>query len=238
VSQVAVYRDGVPLSRRRIITAAMELIEAEGSQAVSMTRLATELGCGLVPLYSHVPSTSALLDGITATIMSGVDARLSAGAGWADELRAQARAFRQAARAYPRCSVAVAGREPATAPLHRPTEEALAALRTAGFCGQDAIRIVRALAAYLTGTLIREVGSSRGIPFGSSPGSPPGGAPAPGTGFDADDDRRPRLRPAEFPQITGLAAELALADPDADFELGLELLVLGMDALLSVRQGG
>lgn len=203
----------------------MELIEAEGSQAVSMTRLATELGCGLVPLYSQVPSTSALLDGIAATIMSGVDAGPPAGASWADQLRAQARAFRQAALAYPRCSVAVAGREPATAPMHRPTEDALATLRTAGFCGQDAIRIVRALAAYLTGTLIREVGST------------PGSTPAPGTGFDADDDRRPRLRPAEFPQITGLAAELALADPDADFELGLELLVLGMNALLAVRGG-
>lgn len=216
----------------------MELIEAEGSQAVSMTRLATELGCGLVPLYSQVPSTSALLDGIAATIMSGVDARSPAGAGWADQTRAQARAFRQAARAYPRCSVAVAGREPSTASMLRSTEEALATLRTAGFCGQDAIRIVRALTAYLTGTLLREVGSSLGSSLGSTLGNTPGGAPAPGTGFDADDDRRPRLRPAEFPQITGLAAELALADPDADFELGLELLVLGMDALLSVRRDG
>ena len=96
--------------------------------------------------------------------------------------------------------------------MHRPTEFALATLRTAGFGGQDAVRIVRALAAYLTGTLVREVGS--------------------------DDERRPRLRPAEFPQITGLAAELALTDPEADFELGLELLVLGMDALLAVRSGG
>jgi Tetracyclin repressor-like, C-terminal domain len=207
-----------------------------------MTRLATELGCGLVPLYSHVPSTSALLDGIAATIMSGVDARSPAEAGWADQLRAQARAFRQAALAHPRCSVAVAGRQPATAPMYRPTEEALATLRMAGFCGQDAVRIVRAVAAYLTGTLIHEVSNSRSSSGGSSPRSSPGntagGAPAPGTGFDADDDRRPRLRPAEFPQITGLAAEVALADPDADFELGLELLVLGMDALLALRRGG
>src|SRR5262245_22863713 len=120
----------------------MDLIEAEGPQAVSMTRLATELGCGLIPLYSHVPSTSALFDGIAATIMSGIDAGPPAGAGWADQMRAQARVIRQAARAYPRCSVAVAGREPATAAMHRPTEHALAILRTAGFCGPDAVRIV------------------------------------------------------------------------------------------------
>lgn len=210
------------LSRNRIIAAAMDLIEAEGPQAVSMTRLATELGCGLIPLYSHVPSTSALLDGIAATIMSGIEAGPHAGSGWADQMRAQARAIRQAARAYPRCSVAVAGREPATAAMHWPTEHALATLRTAGFCGQDAVRIVRALAAYLMGTLVREAG----------------GVPGPGNGLDGADGRRPRLRPGEFPQITGLAAELGLADPDADFELGLELLVLGMDALLAVRAGG
>lgn len=222
-SHGAAYRDGVPLTRNRIIMAAMDLIEAEGPQAVSMTRLATELGCGLMPLYSHVPSTSALLDGIAATITAGLDAAPAPapGADWPDQMRAQARAIRQAALAYPRCSVAVAGREPATAAMLRPTEHALATLRTAGFCGQDAVRIVGAAAAYLTGSLVREVGGSTGL-------SPR---------LDCD-DRRPRLRPGEFPQITSLAAELAQADPDADFELGMDLLVLGMKALLAVRTSG
>lgn len=200
----------------------MELIEAEGPQALSMTRLATELGCGLIPLYSQVPSTSALLDGVAAVIISGMDAGPPGSGGWPDQVRRQARAARQAARAYPRCSVAVAGREPATAAMHRPAEYALATLRTAGFCGEDAVRIVRAVAAYLTGTVLCEVG----------------GAPSPGAGFDGDADHRPRMRPAEFPQIRSLGAELARGDPDADFEFGLELLVLGMDALLAVRAGG
>ena len=200
----------------------MDLIEAEGLQAVSMTRLATELGCGLIPLYTHVPSTSALLDGIAATILAGLDAGpVTAGVGWADQMRTQARAIRQAGRAHPRCSVAVAGREPTTDAMLRPAEHALATLGTAGFGGKDAVGIVRALAAYLVGSLLRESG----------------GVPGLGGSFDSD-DRRPRLRPSEFPQITRLAAELATADPDADFELGLDLLVRGMGALLAVRRGG
>jgi hypothetical protein len=129
--------------------------------------------------------------------------------------------MRQAARAYPRCSVAVAGREPATAAVLRPTEHALAILRTAGFCGRDAVRIERAVAAYLTGSVLREIGGAVGT----------------GRELDRDDNCRPRPRPTEFPQVTSLAPELTLADPDADFELGLELLVLGMDALLAVRAG-
>jgi AcrR family transcriptional regulator len=211
----------VPLTRNRIIAAAMELIEAEGAQALSMTRLATELGCGLIPLYSHVPSTSALLDGIAAVIISGMDAGPPGGGGWTDQVRRQARTVRQAARAYPRCSVALAGREPATAAMHRPAEYALATLQTAGFRGEDTVRIVRAVAAYLAGTVLWELGGAPGL-----------------SGFDGDADRRPRLRPAEFPQIRSLGVELARADPDADFEFGLELLVLGMDALLAVRAGG
>jgi AcrR family transcriptional regulator len=201
----------MPLTRNRIITAAMDLIEAEGPQAVSMTRLATELGCGLIPLYSRVPSTSDLLDGIAAAIASGVDPEPPADTGWADQMRIQARAIRQAARTYPRCSVAVAGREPATAAVLRPAEQALATLRGAGFAGPDAVRIVRAVAAYLAGSLLREVGGAAGL-----------------------GDHRPRLRPAEFPQVTGLAAELARTDPDADFGFGLDLLLVGMGALLAV----
>lgn len=201
----------------------MELIEAEGPNAVSMTRLAAELGCGLVPLYGQVPSTSALLDGIAATIVSGLDTRPSAaGASWADQMRAQARAIRRAALVFPRCSATVAGREPATAALLRPAEQALATLAAAGFCGQDAVRIARVLAAFLTGSLVREVGGAAGLNPDQALGDYP----------------RPRLRRSEFPQLTGLAAELARTDPDADFELGLDLLVLGMDALLAVRAGG
>jgi hypothetical protein len=83
------------------------------------------------------------------------------------------------------------------------------------------VRIERAVAAYLAGSVLREIGGAVGT----------------GRELDRDDDRRPRPRPAEFTQVTSLAAELTLADPDADFELGLELLVLGTDALLAVRAG-
>ncbi|MGB6457707.1 MAG: TetR family transcriptional regulator, partial [Streptosporangiaceae bacterium] len=87
------------LTRRRVIEAAMALIEAEGAQAPSMTRLATELGCGLVALYSHVPSTQALLDAVAAAVVSGIEltgggAATAPDTEWLARLRVQVRAAR------------------------------------------------------------------------------------------------------------------------------------------------
>jgi AcrR family transcriptional regulator len=218
----------VQLTRGRVIATAMALIESEGAQAVSMTRLATELGCGLVALYSHVPSTQALLDGVAAAIVAGVELTESPGACWPARLRAQARAARRAAAAHPRCTIAVAGRPPATAALLRPAEQALGTLRAAGFGGPEAIRILRALAAYQVGCLVLEIGVAPALR-----------APDEADGLQGS---RPVLRPAAFPHLTALSAELAgdsaAPSPDADFEFGLELLLRGMAGLPDAQPTG
>jgi AcrR family transcriptional regulator len=204
----------------------MALIEAEGAQAVSMTRLATELGCGLVALYGHVPSAQALLDGVAAAVVSGIEVSGSSVTtvpepGWPTQVRAQVRAARRVVTAHPRCTIAVAGRPPATAAQLRPAEQMLGTLLAAGFGGADAVRIMRALAAYLVGSLVREVGVSPGPPH------------------DNAESTRPVLRSASFPHLTALSAELTggAADtcPDGDFEFGLELLLLGMAARADAR---
>jgi AcrR family transcriptional regulator len=215
----------VQLTRGRVIAAAMALIESEGAQAVSMTRLATELGCGLVALYSYAPSAQALLDGVAAAIVSGIEVTEPTGDCWPARLRAQVWATRRAAAAHPRCTIAVGGRPPATAASLRPAEQALGTLRAAGFAGPDAIRILRALAAYQVGCLVLEVGVAPSLRAADE---------ADGTG-----KTRPVLRPATFPHLTALSRELAGANadtsPDADFEFGLELLLRGMTGLPGAR---
>jgi AcrR family transcriptional regulator len=203
------------LTRKRIIAAAMDLIERDGVEAVSMRRLATELGCGVMSLYNHVPSKSALLDGVADAVMSGIQITPGPAASWQEQVRAQARAFRQIARAHPRCTLVVVSRPPSSASMVRPVESALATLREAGFGRQDAVRIVRAFVAYIVGSLLREVGVAPGLSDGDG---------------DVAQPHRPYLRAAEFPQVTDLTAELAERDPDADFEFGLDLLVRAVGA--------
>jgi AcrR family transcriptional regulator len=196
------------LTRERIVAAAAELIEREGVTAISMRRIAAKLGCAVMSLYNHVPSKEALLDGVAEYVMSGIEVRTEPDASWEDQVRAQARAFRQIARAHPRCTMVVVSRPSRSAAALRPIENALATLTGAGFDGADSVRIVRGFIAYVMGCLLREVGI------------------APSLAHPDDVVRLAgRPDPAEFPLLTHLSGELDRHDHDADFEFGLDLLV-------------
>ena len=214
------------LTRERIITAAVELIEREGVGALSMRRIAGELGTGVMSLYDHVPSKAALLDGVAERVLSGIDFTTEPGASWEEQIRAQARAFWQVARVYPRSTMVVISRPVDSAATLRPIEHALATLRSAGFGGENAVRVVRTFVAYVAGTLVREVGVTPGL----EPQRPLGQDPAV---LAAD---RPFLDPAEFPQVMSVSTELMNRDFDADFEFGLDLLVRAVADLRPARQ--
>ena len=61
------------LTREQIVTAAMELVDRDGLQALSMRKLAAELGVGTMSLYYHVPDKSALYDLILDAGLREVD---------------------------------------------------------------------------------------------------------------------------------------------------------------------
>jgi AcrR family transcriptional regulator len=203
------------LTRDRIVGAAAELIEREGVTAISMRRIAAELGCAVMSLYNHVPSKEALLDGVAEHVLSGIEACAEPDASWQQQVRAQARAFRQIARAHPRSTMLVVSRPATSAAALRPFERALATLTGAGFSGADSVAMVRTFIAYVLGCLLREVGV------------------APSLAHPDDVARKiGQPDPAAFPLLNSLSAELARRDHDADFEFGLDLLVR---ALAEVR---
>jgi AcrR family transcriptional regulator len=214
------------LSRARIISAAVDLIEREGVEAVSMRRIAALLDCGVMSLYNHVPSKAALLDDVAERVISGIEFTAMPGAGWEEQVRAQARAFRAIARKYPRSTMLVVSRPTASLTGLRPIENALATLREAGCGGSEAVLIVRAFIAFIMGSLLREVGVTPGLR--EDDGAADRGGAAGGAAIMAATDPDP----VEFPQVTSLATELSRRDPDGDFEFGLDLLVHAIAALL------
>ncbi|MEV4898311.1 TetR family transcriptional regulator [Nonomuraea sp. NPDC055795] len=91
-----------PLSKKRIVTAAIGLIEREGADAISMRRIAADLGVGVMSLYNHVPNKDALLSEVAEAVLSEIEFTDDPGADWTERVRIQARAFRQIAHHYPR----------------------------------------------------------------------------------------------------------------------------------------
>jgi AcrR family transcriptional regulator len=62
-----------PLSRERVLAAAVALADAEGVPALTMRRLAGELGVEAMSLYYHLPGKNGLLDGLVETVVAEVD---------------------------------------------------------------------------------------------------------------------------------------------------------------------
>ncbi|MCG5214134.1 TetR/AcrR family transcriptional regulator C-terminal domain-containing protein [Streptosporangium soli] len=208
-----------PLSRGRIVTAAVDLIEREGADAVSMRRIAAELNVGVMSLYNHVPNKAALLDAVAEAVLSEIEFTDDPDADWTERVRMQARAFRQIAHHYPRCTMVVVSRQLQSPAGLLPVERALATLRDAGFDGQDAVRILRTFIAYIVGSLLREVGVT------------PTFAPVPRVGVQVEN-----VDPALFPEVGRLAPILGSCDEEPDFEFGIDLLIQAI-ALLPRPEG-
>ncbi|MGI5288726.1 TetR/AcrR family transcriptional regulator [Nonomuraea polychroma] len=202
-----------PLSRGRIVAAAIGLIEREGADAVSMRRIAADLGVGVMSLYNHVPSKDVLLNGVAEAVLSKIEFTDDPDAHWTDRVRMQARAFRQIAHHYPRSTMVVVSRQLHSAAGLLPVERALATLRSAGFGGADAVSILRMFIAYIVGSLLREVGVT------------PTFAPVHTRTIKADS-----VDATLFPEVGSLAPLLDECDHEAEFEFGLELLIQAMVA--------
>lgn len=193
----------------------IELIERDGVDALSMRRVAAELGAAPMSLYNHVPNKSALLDAVAEQIMSEVGG-LDLSADWCDQARELARGFRAVARRYPRGVQVVITRKPRSAVGLRPVELALGVVRRAGFDDRTSVRLVRTFVSFILGSMLHEAGTE--VAAAERP------APEALETFAAGlDDAHQNVR--------ALLPLLVEHDHAADFEFGLELLVGAMQAL-------
>ncbi|GAA2813505.1 TetR/AcrR family transcriptional regulator [Saccharopolyspora taberi] len=88
------------LSAERIRRAGLELIDAQGLEALSMRRLAEHLGVRAASLYNHVQTKDQLLHEIADDVTAGVDVSGFA-VDWPTGLRTWARSYRAALAAHP-----------------------------------------------------------------------------------------------------------------------------------------
>ncbi|TQF06697.1 TetR family transcriptional regulator [Kitasatospora acidiphila] len=206
------------LSRERMLACALEIIDREGIEKLSMRRLARALGHDPMSLYRYAPNKAALLDGVAETVLSQLTVD-STDPDWTAQLRAVARHYRQLALTHPNVVPLLVTRPLAT-PLAlrprgtlRPLEAVLALLTRAGFSGADALHIYRALFGLLHGHVLDELQELVDNPD------------------ETDDLLRlglHRLPIGEFPLLRGLATALASYDGAAELERGLDILLAGL----------
>ena len=203
----------IPLTRERVLRAAIDLADREGVDAISMRRLGAELGVEAMSLYNHVPNKAALLDGIVETIVNDIDFPEDV-SDWQECVREMARAYRQVANSHPNLVPIVATRPFNTIGSLRPIEVAFKIFDAAGFSPQTAVYAFRALAALMTGYSIAE-----------------------NTSFyveGADDWGEAMVDMPEdaFPHLAKVAPHFAAIDQDAAFDFAIDVVLTGLETKL------
>jgi TetR/AcrR family transcriptional regulator, tetracycline repressor protein len=143
-----------PLTRERIVCAALALVDREGLKALSMRKLGVELGVDPMAIYYYVPNKDALLDAIIEAVMAEIDLGIDDPSATTEErvMRA-ATEYRDTMLAHANALPIVLARGPRTPAAMRPVELLLRILHDAGLSPTQAMAGMNAIAATVRGTV-------------------------------------------------------------------------------------
>jgi len=144
-----------PLSADRIVATALDVIDAEGLEQLSIRRLGDALGVQGMAVYRHVSGKDQILDGVRRLLVEEFGARMRAAGpfdSWREHLRAFGTCYRDVGRAHPH-AFGLLATHAVTAWSHgRATAAAaLSALLDAGFDEDIAIGAERTVIRYAIG---------------------------------------------------------------------------------------
>ncbi|MCC3266491.1 TetR/AcrR family transcriptional regulator C-terminal domain-containing protein [Arthrobacter gengyunqii] len=218
------------LSRELVLGTALDLVDANGLEALTMRRLAQELHCDPMSLYRYAENRAALLAGVEELVFNKLTI-CPDDLDWQAQLRRIAHDLRVLALQHPN-TVPLLVTRPLSTPLGlrprgtlRPLERILALLMKAGFSPEDALHIYRAFYSFLYGHILNELQELIA---------------------DPEEDEAilrlglHRLPPKEFPRLRSLAPILADYDGEVELDQGLGILLSGLSEQLgggSVRHG-
>jgi len=200
-----------PLSRLKIVTVAIDMIDAHGLESFSIRSLGAELGVAPMTLYWHVGTKDELL----ALVLDELIGRVAVpepGGHWTDRVAALLRDLRRVYLRHPQAAPLLSTR-PATGPnaLDR-TEALVGELRSAGFDDAQVPLIYRTLLNYTTGSAQAECTAT-------SSGTQPEGH------SDAEGQSRSPDLAATHPHLAAILPGFTPSTPGESFEFGLARLL-------------
>jgi AcrR family transcriptional regulator len=195
-------------TREQLAGRALGIMDAYGAGALTMRKLAAELGMGTMALYRYFPSKQDLIDAAVEIAAPEIELPEPGAAPWRPQLADMARALFHAGRRHPTLA-----RERFDRPLQSPgamriTDRAIALLLEAGLRKRDAVAAFKALLIHTLGAAAAAASESRPEVRRSA------------------GERHASLPADQIPAMAAVAHELtaALGDDQA-FEFGLAALL-------------
>jgi AcrR family transcriptional regulator len=205
-----------PVPPDRIVTAALQIVDEDGAQALSMRTLAQRLDSGTATLYRHFNSRADLIAHVVDLVSGSVEidpVKLSK-MPWQQACKAFARAMFDALRRHPNVAPLMAEDVPIGPNAMAARERLIALLLNNGFPPKLAARSYATLARYILGFAI-QLGSPRGALDDAGLAQ-----------LFHDLDR------AQFPATVKVSDHLPVPLDD-EFAFGLELIIDGLTQTLA-----
>lgn len=145
-----------PLSKDRILQAAVRVADRGGVEAITMRRVAQELGVEAMSLYHHVSNKEAILDGVVDLVFAAIELPPAEFDDWRDAMRVRAHSARAALSKH-RWALGLmdSRRDPGLATL-RHHDAVLGVLSEAGFALSMAVHAVSIIDSYIGGFVLQE----------------------------------------------------------------------------------
>jgi TetR/AcrR family transcriptional regulator, tetracycline repressor protein len=210
------------LSKAAVVERGLALGDAEGLEAVTIRRLAADLGVTPMALYWHFRSKDDLLVGLADSVWSEIDVDVDPDADWPVQLRGLLESLVRVLRTHPCASqLLISGEKRNSEAATKATEVTLEVLHRAGFDTERAAAIAR-------NTLFTGIMLAMG-----EPGFEPGLTESERT----EHQRLARVRlsllpPDRFPRLVEAAVPMTACDnSEFHYQLGIDLFIAGVQAL-------
>ena len=210
-----------PLSRERVLRAALELADTGGFEALTMRKLAKELGVEAMSLYNHVRNKDDLLAGLVDIVFGEIEVAEPGTRPWREAMRERALSMRDALNRHPWAIGLMEGRMNPGPENIRYHDAVMGCLREGGFAFRSAVHAMSAMDAYIYGFALQE----RGLPFET-----------PEESAQVIETQRAAVPEMDrYPYMLEVATELQKAGYDyaTEFAFGLDLILDGLEGLRS-----
>jgi AcrR family transcriptional regulator len=194
----------------------LRIADKEGLVALSMRKLAKELGVEAMSLYHHVKNKDEILDGLLEVVVSEIEVP-TLGGDWREAMRRRARSAHKVLTAHPWATMLLMSRISIGPAMMRYIDATLGCLREAGFSFPIADYAWNAIDSYIYGYTMHQLN------FPAEPDEYAATAAAFVPEIDAE----------AYPHLVGLSAEVIAGRHDGvhSLEFGLDLILDGLERL-------